>query len=159
MKIKSLSHDKIDQFYSFFYNILSKNFDHYTKDTKEYFLKKIYTKDYFRNNLYSSNYHNAFIEIQDNVRAIIIANGGFGGVGFVSWIGVHDEYRDKGLGTHLLDNYESMIKENDGHLIEVYTFPETIKFYEKLGFEIIGVREKGYFKVPNIIMNKSIRSD
>lgn len=78
----------------------------------------------------------------------------YAGLGFISWLWVMPKYRNNNIASELLQIYETSIKEGNGHFVELYCFEELKDFYEKRGYTMIGRRPKGYFKLPQLIMNK-----
>lgn len=156
MQIKDLTHEYLDSFYELFRNIMLKDFPEYKSETLQYFLNTLYSKNHFYSFINSPYRKNLVIEEDDEIIGFLVADQTFGGVGFISWLGIKDGYRNNGLASKILEEYKNFCKSKDAHLIEVYTFPKTVEFYKRKGFMEVGRREKGYFGVVNIIMDKNI---
>lgn len=124
------------------------------KDRSEYFLGGDYTKDKVT---YSLDYYRVLILgyfINDSLIGFIWGSNPYAGMGFVSWLWVESDYRRKGIARELLSNYEKHIQTQGGHFVELYCFEEMENFYNKNGYTKIGRRPSGYFKIPQLIMNK-----
>ncbi|KXK08396.1 MAG: Acetyltransferase (GNAT) family protein [candidate division WS6 bacterium OLB21] len=86
----------------------------------------------------------------------IIGDNSYGGVSFISWLGVVEHYRGLGIGSKLLNTYEDFAISCGSHLLELFTFEKVKPFYQRHGFSEIGRREEGYYGQKNLIMNKTI---
>jgi ribosomal protein S18 acetylase RimI-like enzyme len=97
---------------------------------------------------------------EDPQREIVVAaglverdgasNGGF----IISWLGVHEEYRRKGLGRQIVSKIEEHVKAVQGKFITINTSPankEANIFYQSLGYKIVSdipnYYGEGYSKV------------
>ncbi len=56
----------------------------------------------------------------------------------LDWIGVKEEYREKGITVHLIQIVCSWAKENDKEKIWTESSKDMAEFYEKHGFKTIG---------------------
>jgi ribosomal protein S18 acetylase RimI-like enzyme len=154
--IRDLDYKSLDAFHSLFTDVMINDFPEYTKEKVKYFLKNMYTRDHFRTFL-NSPFRKILVACKGkDIIGFLVGDQTFGGVGFISWIGVSKAHRKNGVGTSLIDHYAKFCKTKKGHLIEAYTFAKTVGFYEHIGFIKIGRREKGYFGVENIIMDRAI---
>lgn len=156
MIISDLESKQLDQFYECFSEIMREGYSDFPPKLQDYFLSVLYTKSNF------------FFWIEKSLRKILIAQEDskiigflvgdqtYGGVGFVSWVGVTKSYRQQNIGSKLMVEYEKFVKIKKGHLLELFTYEKVKPFYLKHGFEQIGVREQGYFGQMNIIMNKRL---
>jgi GNAT superfamily N-acetyltransferase len=156
MFIQDLSLPFLNQFFDLFCDVMNNDFLEYTKNQRKYFLTDLYSKEKYKYFLHSS-YRKTLIAIEnDEVIGFLVADQTFGGVGFISWLGVLKQNRGKGVGTELVKFYEDFCKDKNAHLVEAYTFPKSIGFYKRLNFFEVGTRSKGYFGVKNIIVDKEI---
>ncbi len=73
---------------------------------------------------------------------------------------VDEKYRNKGIGTQLLDYFiQNIVKGEQDVFLEVAVNNEVaINFYKKFGFEVINVRKKYYQGVDAFIMKRGVRS-
>jgi len=134
---------------------MNNDLDLYSPDQKKMFLEQMYSLENIRRNFII--YRKILIAKNNNqIVGFLVGDKTFGGVGFISWLGVKKQFRRKRIGTALLSNYVDFCRTKGAHLIEIYTFNTPVGFYKKLGFKFIGKRERGYFGVVNIIMDKEI---
>lgn len=156
MVIKQATTSDLDAFYEVFTEIMHEGYAGYTETLINHFL----SKDYSKNNFFlwlERFFRNIYIAVEsDEVIGFIVGDYTYGGVAFISWLGVKKKYRKKGVGLSLFTVYEDFAKSKKAHMIELYTYPKVEAFYLKLGFKRVGVREQGYFGQKNLIMNKKL---
>lgn len=156
MVIKQATTVDIDPFYELFSEVMHEGYAGYSQELINHFLTKDYSKAQFYLWL-ERFFRNVYLALDsDKVIGFIVGDYTYGGVGFVSWLGVSPAYRKHGVGSKLYKTYENFATAKKAHLIELYTYPEVAPFYFKLGFKLIGVREQGYFGNKNLIMNKKL---
>lgn len=157
MVIKDLTLVELDDFYEVFAELMEEGYGQFPVELREHFLKKDYLKQNFESWLLR-NIRKIFIAIEENGNIIgfLIADHTYGGVGFISWLGVLPEYRKQGIASQMLTMYEMYVISRKAHLIELYTYDAIADFYAKRGFQEIGRREHGFYGQMNIIMNKKL---
>ena len=157
MVIRQATTLDIDNFYELFVEIMNEGYAGYSEALKTHFLTKDYTKiNYY--NWIEKFFRIIYLAIEgEKIVGFISGDYTYGGIGFVSWLGVKKEFRGKGIGKKLYLTYEDFANKKGAHLIELYTYPEVADFYIRLGFNKIGERKQGYFGQKNIIMNKKLR--
>lgn len=156
MVIKKATVLDIDIFYELFSEIMHEGYAGYSERLINHFL----TKEYSKANYYlwiERFFRNIFLAMEnDKVVGFLVGDNTYGGVGFISWIGIKQQYRRQGVGASLYKVYEDFARSKNAHGIELYTYPKVAPFYLKLGFKQIGMREQGYFGQKNLIMHKKI---
>lgn len=156
MVIKQATTLDIDPFYKLFSEVMHEGYAGYSPKLINHFLTKDYSKQQFYLWL-ERFFRNIYLALDSGeVIGFIIGDYTYGGVGFISWLGVRPDYRKKGVGTSLYKAYEDFAIEKKAHLIELYTYPKVADFYLRLGFKQTGEREQGYFGQKNLIMNKRL---
>ena len=94
---------------------------------------------------------------QDNVNYATDAMGDKFPGPEVYWVGffaVGKNYRNRGIGTRLLNKLESVIREKDAQEIWVSSVPETKDYYEKHGFKFVSTGEIN--SNPKFFLKKTI---
>lgn len=156
MVITDVNLQNFPEFYALFSELMHEGYGHFPEELRAYFL----LKDYSRNNLsywLEHNFRRMLIAIEDNmIQGFIIGDHTYGGVGFISWLGVKKDLRSHGIGTKLLQVYEAYARSKKAHLLELFTSEENKAFYEHHGFYEIGRRKEGFYGQQNLIMNKSL---
>jgi len=147
----------IDSFYKCFEVLMQEGYAGFSDPIKEYFIKKEYSKS----NFYlwvDRNFRKIFLALNEKNEIIgfLVGDNTYGGVAFITWVGVLKEHRSSGIGKMLIQTYENYVKAKNAHIIELFTYEGVKRFYEELGFMEIGRREHGFFGQKNIIMNKTI---
>ncbi len=156
MQVLDLSIEYLQEFHELFSSVIREDLYEYSIEQRESFVMNMYSMEVVER-LIKLGTKKILIIIEDGeMVGFLFGDKPFGGVGFASWLGIRKDKRGQGYGRELLSRYEEYCKQNGAHLIEVYTFPKTIKFYEKAGYTEIGRREKGYFGIVNVIMDKVI---
>lgn len=144
----------LDEFYPCFEEVMKEGYAGYSKALITHFTNNDYSKNNFY--IWLERFLRVVYIAKEDGRTVgfIVGDNTYGGVAFVSWLGVLQDYRKKGIGASLYNTYENFALSRKAHLIELYTYSKVQPFYLKLGFMEIGHREEGYFGQPNIIMNK-----
>ena len=145
------------KFYNCFEVLMEEGYSGFSPRLKEYFIKK----EYSQSNLmlwFEKQFRKIFLALNDmdEVIGFIVGDNTYGGVAFITWLGILKQYRNLGIGKKLLEVYEGYIKTKNAHLIELFTYESVREFYIKNGFFEVGRREQGFFGQSNIIMNKKI---
>lgn len=158
MVIEDLTKDSIPSFYEVFCNLMREGYDNFSPKLQEHFINFDYPlKNWYY--WYEKSLRKVLLAKSDSDEVIgfIVGDHSYGGVAFITWLGVIPEFRRKGVGTKILKEYESYVDKKSAHLIELYTFPKVQGFYERHGYHKIGVRPEGYYGRKNIIMDKKLR--
>jgi len=157
VRIEVLTKDRFDEFYDVFTLLMKEGYESFSPALIKYFLSHDYSKPTYQFWL-DRNFRRFLLAIDDNnkIVAFLIGDNTYGGVGFISWVGVIPQFRGKGIGKMLMVDYEVFCKSKKGHLLELFAHNKVKPFYEKLGFKEIGRRTSGFYGAKNIIMDKAI---
>jgi ribosomal protein S18 acetylase RimI-like enzyme len=133
---------------------MHEGYGQFPQSLQEYFLSREYTKMNFLAWI-EKNFRKVLLSVNefDEVNGFIIGDHSYGGVAFISWLGVDVNYRHQGIASELLKQYIEYVRSRKGHLVELYTYEKVKSFYEKFGFYMIGKRDQGFFGQKNLIMN------
>ena len=157
MVITDLTVRDLDSFYNCFAQLMKEGYGQFPANLSKFFLDHDYTKVNF--SLWLERNFRKFLICKDDsgqVVGFLVGDHTYGGVGFISWLGMLPELRDQGWGGKMLALYESYAKSKGAHLLELYTHNKARDFYLKHGFHEIGRREEGLFGQLNVIMDKKI---
>lgn len=94
--------------------------------------------------------------IDGKLTGFLLAPRPEGGVLSIYWLAVGRNYRGRGIGTALLSHAEKKALKMGVHNIRLDCDKRLCRFYEKHGFEVMGLDKKGYYGVDNFIMRKII---
>ena len=158
VKIDLLTNPRFDEFYDVFTALMNEGYEDFSDTIKSYFLAHDYSKFTYRYYM-EKNFRRFTIAIDSDTNKIIgflIGDNTYGGVGFISWVGILPEYRGKGIGKMLMEDYEKFARSKKAHLLELFTYDKVKPFYDKFGFSEIGRRENGFYGSKNVIMDKKI---
>ncbi len=154
IKIVRLNLDDLDRFEKLFYSML----DHDLEDLRPFKdqLYKTYSPSYLKFIINSTRTILFGVKKNDELVGFLWGNTVYHGLGFVVWIMIDSRSRKLDLGSKLLKRYEEYVKSNNGHVVELYCFDNVLDFYSKNGYDVIGIRPKGYFGLRQNILNKLI---
>ena len=156
MVITDVTVQTFPQFYQLFEELMLEGYYHFPVELRQYFLARDYSRINYATWL-ERNFRKILIAMEDNqVRGFLTGDHSYGGVGFISWLGVKKEFRNQGIGTQLLQTYEDYARSKKAHLLELFTSEDNLNFYQKRGFKEIGRRSEGYYGQKNIIMDKEL---
>jgi len=80
--------------------------------------------------------------------------GPIGGILTIHWLLIQKEYQKKGIGRKLTQAYIHHAQEQGAHGVHLFSADFNVPFYEKLGFEKVGLVRKGYWGADDYFMNK-----
>lgn len=163
-EIRKLTRTDFDQFYPLFEQLIKNEVPQLIQHHK-FFLEGDFSRmnimsalSYSKITIFgyfmSSENVESQLQPQSQLVGFIWGSSGYAGLGFISWLMVRNSFRDNGIAGKLLDAYEKFIKDIGGHVIELYCFEELKDFYVKKGYDVIGVRPKGYFGLKQYILDK-----
>ena len=158
VKVEILTSSRFNEFYDVFTALMNEGYEGFSETLKKYFLNNDYSKFTYSYWL-EKNFRRFTLAVDQESNKIVgflIGDNTYGGVGFISWIGILPEFRGKDIGKMLFDDYEKFARVKKAHLLELFTYEKVKPFYEKLGFVEIGRRDEGFYGSRNIIMDKKI---
>lgn len=97
-----------------------------------------FTKEFFEYHIQEKNSHYYIVKDSNNNLCGFIFGYNSYGVSQIEWIGVDLNYRNKNLGTNLLNRYIECCKNNKIHKITLTTIAKNlpaIQFYKKYNFK------------------------
>ncbi|MBD3280045.1 GNAT family N-acetyltransferase [Candidatus Dojkabacteria bacterium] len=157
--IRRLNSKDLDEFYPLFEKMISHDIPEIASKA-DFFLKSDYSKGRIHSSLVFPKIaiFGAFVKDErsgsEKLVGFIWGNSTYAGLGFISWLKVAGEYKRNGIGGRLIGYYEDFVRSKGGHVVELYCFQGMKEYYRKQGYEVIGIREKGYFKLKQFILNK-----
>jgi len=156
--VEELQENEIIPFHNIFAKILKEGFPGYTPKIVDYFLSKIYTQNAF------------YLWLRDGWKTLLVAkkkNGAkediigfavidqpYGGVSFCRWLGVLKNYRRKGIGRRLIEEWIDRAKKTHCHKLEVASQLQAKEFYVNCGLNLEGERQLSYFGINQFIFGK-----
>ncbi len=156
MTIIDLPALRLDEFYQVFSELMHEGYADFPLELREYFLSKDYPQASFSFWL-ERNVRKILVALEDDkIAGFLIGDHTYGGVGFISWLGVLPSFRRRQFASALLQEYEKYAKSKNAHLLELFAGNNVKAFYERLGFTCVGHREHGYYGQENNIMDKVI---
>lgn len=144
--IKKASECNSQEIYEVFSSILKDGFPEYSPELREFFLTKDFPLSLWKKKLHTGKI-TVFGAIEEGkIVGFLVADKLYGGVSYCTWLGVLKEFRGKGIGSKLINAWESKIKRLSGHKLMLITQEEVNRgFYKKLGFSEEGYEEKSWF--------------
>ena len=151
--LRRLIAEDLDDLYPLFEEMLRSDIPEIASRS-EFFLRTDYTKSRIQSNLLFPKVAIFGAFVGSKLVGFIWGNSTYAGLGFISWLKVERKLQKNGIGKKLVEYYEQYVKGKEGHVVELYCFEKMKDYYLKQGYEIIGIREKGYFKLKQFILNK-----
>ncbi|PIZ64312.1 hypothetical protein CO051_03440 [Candidatus Roizmanbacteria bacterium CG_4_9_14_0_2_um_filter_39_13] len=154
MPIKILLQQDVDTFYPVFTTVLKTEFPGYTPHVVQYLLKRIYTRDTLK--FWVQRKEKIIIGAFENnsIVGFAVIDSPYGGVSFCRWFGILKEFQHKGFGTSLIQKWNELALDSKAHKMEVAGQPEAKVFYEKMGFDLEGLRKASYFGIDQYLFGK-----
>jgi ribosomal protein S18 acetylase RimI-like enzyme len=158
MVITDLNELLLPSFYNAFTELMHEGYGQFPPKLQDYFLSHDYTINNFKVYI-ARNFRKVLLAVDENndVIGFLIGDHTYGGVAFISWLGVLKDKRNNGIGKELLNKYVEYARSLNAHLIELYTYEAVKGFYEKFGFVEVGRREQGFFGQKNLILNLKVK--
>lgn len=154
--IERLQLAELDSFFQIFSELLQKDFSVYSKTVINYFLIKAYSKSAYHYWL-TTGWKIIFVaKKEDYIIGFSVIDKPYGGVCFLRWLGVLEQFRHQGAGEKLINTWISYAKNYGCHKVELASQPEAKDFYQKCGLNLEGERQFSYFGINQPIFGKVI---
>jgi ribosomal protein S18 acetylase RimI-like enzyme len=158
MQIREIKTKDIDSFLDFFRKSVKTQFDEYSKNSKDFFLKKEWTKQRIKNSIKGDYIIYLLAFEKDKIVGYLIGSHSYGGVATVMWLAVDDDCQGRGIGRRLMNTFIDFLKEEGAHKVKLdVTNKENLGFYKKLGFTVQCLSKKDYFGLDSHWMYKDIQ--
>lgn len=158
IKIKKATVKDIDLFWPLFSESIKKQFPEYSKKAKDYFLRKAFSKKELKKDLKGENLIIFLAFSGKEIVGFLVALPPYGGISFVSWLAVKDNFQGKGIGGQLLKKQEAVVKGQGVHKIHLWTDRRNLKFYKRKGYKMVGCIPKNYFGSDDWLFYKTIQA-
>lgn len=146
MEIKKVGSSEAEKVYEVFSSVLKDGFPEYSSELIDFFLTKDFPLSSWISKLESKEI-TVFGAIEnEKIVGFLVTDKLYGGVSCCTWLLVLKEFREKGIGTKLISEWEKEIKKIGGHKLILITQEEMNRgFYKKLRFSEEGFEEKSWF--------------
>lgn len=154
-EIRPLTTKDKDQYLDLFSKLLSIDFPEYSKKIKEYVFNE--QKKLYKERIQSPQefLYGAF---QGETLTGIIEGGLLGGgVSYCSWLLVHPDFQHQGIGKSLLHTCEEQLIEKGIHSLHLYSAKWNNPYYEKMGFELVGLYKNAWYGSSDYFFIKTIQ--
>lgn len=145
VQFKRATINDLENFYQFFTRSIKEYFPYYSQKSKDYILDTKYTKEKI-----SKAINDGFVLIGfDDDRIIgflLLMSKPSAGLWDLNWIAIDKDYRNKGIGTKLLQLWEREAISIGVHCLTLQTSNEhELDFYNKRGFTYFGCIPEGSY--------------
>jgi ribosomal protein S18 acetylase RimI-like enzyme len=153
--IRSLTLQDKDQYMDLFTQMLSIDFRMYSEKTKQFLIKN---KDHDFDSEVASERFFYFGAFQDT-KLVAITNGMSieGGVATCVWLLVYPDFQHQGIGKKLLQTMEAALIKNGIHSVHLYSSKWNNSYYEKMGFEQVGLYKNAWYGSSDYLYAKTIQ--
>lgn len=161
VEISQITKDEIEEFYNFFKSNYSSFYPWYSKKTIDFWVNG--DRGWPVKNIQRQHENGTTLLVaraKGQIVGFFIGMRHFGGVAFGSHLAVLKDFRRKGIGKKLILRWEEIAKKQGAHALVLQTIAkktENVKFYESLGFRVIGLHEKFNFGNDYYILQKNIQ--
>lgn len=138
--------------------ILKEDFPEYSPKVAAIYGEKYFGKKRLRDMLKHKTNH--FYGVRDNneLIALMVLKGDFGGVAYIKLLLIKREYRRQGIGSALLHMAETWAIKHNHHYLWLFTeSSKNIDFYTYNGFTYIGLHKGAWFGADEHILSKKLR--
>lgn len=157
--IKKLTPRYAKEVRALFLTVIYKDFPPYPKKVRNLFAKRLYTEKYFRKIARSKGGVIFGSFAKNKLIGYIIGLNHTGGMIIADWLVVHEDHREKGIGSKLLSALEKWSIEDKNHCLYLYTESEkTVEYYKKRGFHYVGFMKNSWYGLDLHILQKILRN-
>lgn len=150
LTIKSLKGKGLSSLRKLYSGTIHDDFPEYGKKTLSHFTSSAYFKKMANLEVKLGAFWDA------ELVGFLLAPRPEGGVLDIYWLAVGRNYRGRGIGSALLSHAERKALKMGVHNIRLNCDKRLCRFYEKHGFEVMGLDKKGYYGVDKFSMRKII---
>jgi ribosomal protein S18 acetylase RimI-like enzyme len=153
--IKKITEKEINSIYPYYKKWIMDLFPEFSMTTRKKIAEKLYGEKY----IYKLINENGIVLVASLGKkpvGIFLADPSSDGLSYASWLMVDSYLQGKGVGKSLLRKWEEEAKKQKCHNLRVEADHRNVGFFEKAGFRLIGVEQKGYFGTDNYLFQKII---
>lgn len=156
-QVKKLDLKDFNLFYSFASDFILNKYQDYPPEVRKKYLEIDLEKKQLKKDLKKGKAAVVVASHGENIIGFAILNFELGGGVHVQWLAVAEKYQGQGIGSQLLELIEEVAREHKCHFIILYTESEkNIKFYEKRGYQFIGLQRESWYGMNENLMQKNI---
>jgi GNAT superfamily N-acetyltransferase len=152
--VKPLSLENLDEVKQVAESVMQSDFVYYSPEVKRKVLKEdldIHTRLVATETFMTFG---AFVE--EKLIGFLSGLTPIGGIVNILWLMVQKDFQGKGVGSKLLEDNFNWAKEHGAHAIHLFSPKQNKEFYEKLGFETVGLVRRSYYDHDDYFMIKII---
>ncbi|MBI2033187.1 MAG: GNAT family N-acetyltransferase [Candidatus Levybacteria bacterium] len=143
--IRSLETKDVDALSALFEHMLKIDFPEYSEKTKAHIIHKDMNKEAVLAIINSARQRSYGAFMKDELIGFVLGEVILGGVALCSWIMIKPQFHGKGIGRDLMAKFESAMKELGVHSVHLYSAEWNKPFYEKLGYELVGLYKGSWY--------------
>lgn len=160
VKIDYLQEENIEDFLKLLREVILEDFTQYPRKRREFFVQVWTTKRVKERLKKKTRLFLVALENGEAIGLLIAKVWKGGGVSSLQWIGVKKEYREKGIGSALMQFWENVVKNRGCHKLRARTTEEETKdFYLKNGFELEGILKNDSYHLNQYFYSKGLPLD
>jgi GNAT superfamily N-acetyltransferase len=149
--IRPITKEEIDAFQEVADSVMETCFPEYPEDIKPRILKEDLNIS-LRMEVPDFTHWGAFVD--GKAVGLLAGMNPIGGILNIHWIIVLKEYQGKGIGKKLLEEHTEWAKTKGAHALHLFAPDFNVPFYEKMGFENVGLVRKNFWGADDYFMNK-----
>lgn len=144
-------------FYSLFEKSLKDGYFKYPKSVVPYIIEEDLPKDELKKNLKSGKKVFYLAYFGKKLVGYLLTNKQDGGMTFGHWLAVDAGFRNLGIASKLLSEWEKDAFSDGAHKLDLYTTRNDIEFYKKRGFILAGECPECWYGVDHFWFYKTLR--
>jgi len=152
--IKKVKKEDLPEFYNHYKSWVMELFPEYSENLKKKMTEKLFGKEYILERIKEGIVLVALSG--ENPVGMFMADPPLGGLSYGVWLMVDVNCQGKGIGKSLLERWEEEALKQGCHNLRLEADHRNVGFYERMGFKLIGIEEKGYFGTDNYLFQKII---
>lgn len=159
VQISMLKVSKWEEFYGLFRRMLLNDFPAFPQEAKKYYLEGQFSSKRFKR-AFLKKWQRVYLAKKNNkIIGFLEAADDEGGVSFLNWIWVKSAFRNQGIGKKLMKRWERDSRRLKFHKLSTLTINrDNVSFYQRLGFELEGLRKKDHWGKDRYLLGKIIGS-
>ena len=157
VKIGELKIQNFEKFHKFAQKFILKQFLAYPLWARKFYWKTDFKRSELKEAIRNKKKAVVVATFEEKIIGFAIVSFDRGGGANCPWLGVDVNFRNRGIGTSLVEEIEKLARQHKCHFMYLHTENENnIGFYQKRGYYLVGLQKESWCGINEYLMQKNL---